>query len=61
MTHTDSCADWAGSAVGAAQLAAEDTSTDGPDFAATPEVDGPRPQDRRGRVRVRGAPFMLAQ
>ena len=41
--------------VGAAQLAVEDTSTDGPVFAATPEGDGARPQDRRGGVRVRGA------
>jgi hypothetical protein len=38
--------------VGAAQLAVEDTSTDGPEFAATPEGDGPRLQDRRGGVRV---------
>ena len=37
--------------VGAAQLArVEDTSTDGPEFAATPEGDGPQPQDRRGGV-----------
>jgi hypothetical protein len=48
--------------VGAAQLAAvKDTSTDGPVFAATPKGGGPRPQDRRGGVRVRGAPFMSAQ
>ena len=57
----------------------EDTSTDGPVFAATrparwrackrgavhvgatPGGDGPRPQDRRGGLRVRGAPFMSAQ
>ena len=30
--------------VGAAQLAVEDTSTDGPVFAATPKGDGPRPE-----------------
>ena len=47
--------------VDAAQLAVEDTSTDGPEFAATPGGGGPRPQDRRGDVRVRGAPFMSAQ
>ena len=47
--------------VGAAQLAVKDTSTDGPVFAATPKGDGPRPQDWRGGVRVRGAPFMSAQ
>ena len=47
--------------VGAAQLAVEDTSTDGPVVAATPGGDGPRPQDRRGGVRIRGAPFTLAQ
>ena len=41
--------------VGAATLAVEDTSTDGPGFAATPKGDGPRPQDRRGGVRTRGA------
>ena len=34
----------------------KDTSTDGPGFAATPKGDGPRPQDWRGGVRVRGAP-----
>ena len=45
--------------VGAAQLAVKDTSTDGPGFAATPKGDGPRPQDWRGGVRVRGAPFYL--
>ena len=39
------------------QLAVKDTSTDGPVFAATPKGDGPRPQDWRGGVRVRGAPF----
>ena len=34
--------------VGAAKLAVEDTSTDGPVFAATPGVTArPRPQDRR--------------
>ena len=44
--------------VGAAQLAVKDTSTDGPVFAATPKGDGPRPQDWRGGVRVRGAPFI---
>ena len=47
--------------VGAAQLAVKDTSTDGPVVAATPKGDGPRPQDWRGGVRVRGAPFMSAQ
>ena len=47
--------------VGAAQLAVKDTSTDGPVFAATPKGDGPRPQDRRGGVRTRGAPFTSAQ
>ena len=47
--------------VGAAQLAVEDTSTNGPEFAATPWGGGPRPQDRRGGVRTRGAPFMSAQ
>ena len=47
---------------GAAQLAVEDTSTNlGPEFAATPGGGGPRPQDRRGGVRTRGAPFMSAQ
>ena len=47
--------------VGAAQLAVKDTSTNGPVFAATPKGDGPRPQDRRGGVRTRGAPFTSAQ
>ena len=47
--------------VGAAQLAVKVTSTDGPGFAATPKGDGPRPQDWRGGVRVRGAPSMSAQ
>ena len=51
--------------VSAAQLAVEDTSTNGPVFAATPKGDGPRPRDWRGGVRVimrvRGAPFMSAQ
>ena len=47
--------------VGAAQLAVKDTSTDGPGFAATPKGDGPRPQDWRGGVRVRGAPSTSAQ
>ena len=47
--------------VGAAQLAVKDTSTDWPVFAATPKGDGPRPQDRRGGVRTRGAPFTSAQ
>ena len=42
-------------------LAVKDTSTNGPVFAATPKGDGPRPQDRRGGVRTRGAPFTSAQ
>ena len=40
--------------VGAAQLAVKDTSADGPVFAVTPKGDGPRPQDWRGGVRVKG-------
>ena len=48
--------------VGAATLAVEDTSTDGPGFAATPKGDGPRPQDRRGGVLtyLLGLLFVLA-
>ena len=38
--------------VGAAQLAVEEyTSTDGPEFAATPEGDGPRAAPRPARRR----------
>ena len=48
--------------VDAAQLAVEDTSTDGPEFAATPGVAARGPKTgARGGVRVRGAPFMSAQ
>ena len=50
--------------VGAATLAVKDTSTDGPEFAATPGVAARGPKTGAAvcsGVRVRGAPFMSAQ